>query len=134
MGKARGKANGEVWQRRKRPLKGRGNERARGRLGKVPPDGNSKLGKYFGIIVREEMEWQGYRQCVLAKVAGISESELSLLLSARHAILMRTAECVADALGYEVEELLARARARMEGRPENPVRGAILRALKSSTL
>ncbi len=114
MGKARGKANGEVWKGRRGPLKGRGNGRARGRLGKVPPDGNSELGKFFGIIVREEMEWQGYFQCGLAKVAGVSKSEMSLLLNAKHNILLRVAECVADALGYELEVLLQRARKRME--------------------
>jgi transcriptional regulator with XRE-family HTH domain len=118
--------------------------RRRGRLGKVPRDGCSELGKYFGIVVREEMKWQDYNQRELAKVAGVSESEMSLLLNAKHSVLMHTAECVADALGFELEVLITRARALMEAAQGEAaglrdaqigaVRAAVSAALKSSKL
>jgi len=93
-------------------------KRRRGRLGKVPPDRNSELGKYFGIIVREEMKSQGYRQWELAEVADVSESEMSVLLNARNRVLMETAELVANALGFELDVLLKRARVRMKAAPQ----------------
>ena len=73
----------------------------------------SKLGECFALVVREEMEWQGYNQVELARAARIAPSELSMLLNARHRVLMDTEERVADALGYRVEVLLACARERM---------------------
>ena len=109
-------------------------KRRRGRLGKVPRKGQSELGKYFGIVVREEMKWQGYKQYELAEAAEVSKSALSLLLHARHRVLMDTAEHVADALGFELEELLARAHMLIEDRQREAVRMAVCAALQYSIL
>lgn len=115
-GKARGKANGEAWQGKPR-IRGRGNGHARGRLGKVPRAKRSELGRHFGSVVRAELLRQGYCQRGLAQLAGISDGSMSALLKGRHSLRLDTAERVADALGYEVEALLARARRRMESGP-----------------
>ena len=139
-GRARGRAAGEFFKPRgPRKVDPAALARRHGRLGKVPRNGRSELGKHFGIVVRAEMERQGYSQRELAKVAGISESEMSLLLNAKHKVWMDTAERVADALGFELEVLLARARALMEaaqlrGAQIGAARAAVPAALKTSIL
>ena len=132
-GCARGLANGEFWSAKRR-VKGRGNANARGPLGKVKADGTSELGKYFGLVVRVEMEWQGYNQRGLANLAKMRESTLSLLLNAKHTVWMSTAEKVADSLGFVLEELLTRARDFMETVKAEAIRAAVLDALKTSFL
>jgi transcriptional regulator with XRE-family HTH domain len=100
-------------------------KRRRGRLGEVPFNDRSELGKYFGIVVREEMKSQGYKQWELALVANVSPGALSSLLNAKHSVLMHIAERVADALGFKVEVLKARARRLMEAEQQrDPARQA----------
>lgn len=156
-GRARGRAAGEFSKKRgPRKVDPAALARRRGRLGNVPRDGRSELGEYFGIIVREEMESQGYTQCALADVANVSESEMSVLLNAKHSVRMDTAERVTDALGFELDVLLTRAKVRRKAaqqeeaarRPEAQmqeeaqrreaqlpaVRAAVFAALKSAKL
>jgi transcriptional regulator with XRE-family HTH domain len=100
-------------------------KRRRGRLGKVPFNDRSELGKYFGIVVRAEMKSQGYKQWELALVANVSPSALSSLLNANHSVLMLNAERVADALGFELDVLTARARRLMKtAQQRDPARQA----------